>query len=104
MMQPRRNLDLSQKPLGPNGRGEFGAQHLHRHPTAVLQVFREVHGGHSSLAQLANDAVAVGEDGGEKVHCLVHALSRLKRVLISTEALWATVSGDSPCPQTQRGA
>mgnify|MGYP003471267922 CR=1 FL=1 len=63
----RGGLDLGEKPLGADDRGQLGPQHFHRHLAVVLQVLRQVDGGHPALAELALEAVAVGKGGGEAV-------------------------------------
>ena len=67
MLQPRGDLDLAAEPLGAERRREVGAQHLDRHLAVVLEVFGEIDHRHPALAELALDAVAVGERGGEPV-------------------------------------
>ena len=57
--------DLAEEPLGAERVGEFRVEDLDRHRAIVLEVVREVDGGHAALAELALDAVAVGEGGGE---------------------------------------
>ena len=47
----------------PSDGGELRAQHLDGDLAVVLQVLGEVHRGHAALAQLALDAVAVGQSG-----------------------------------------
>jgi hypothetical protein len=58
-------LDLHHEPLGPEHRRQLGLEHLERHLPVVLQVLRQVDGGHAALAQLPLDPVAVGQGGGE---------------------------------------
>ena len=65
VLQRRGGLDLPHEPLGAEDGGELGLQHLERHLAVVLQVLRQVDGGHAPLAQLPLDAVAVGQGGGE---------------------------------------
>ena len=61
MLEPGGDLDLAGEPVGAERGGQLGAQHLDRHLAVVLQVLGEVDGGHAALAELALDAVAVGE-------------------------------------------
>ena len=61
MLQRRDGLDLAEEPLGADHRGQLGPQHLDGDLAAVLEVVREIDGGHAALAQLALDAVAVGQ-------------------------------------------
>src|SRR6185437_246528 len=73
--------DLAGEPVGAERGGQLGTQDLHRHLAVVLEVFGEVDGRHSALAELALDAVAVGEGGLESGHRLGH------------RALWVWVRG-----------
>ena len=63
MLEVGGDLDLGQEPLGAEHGGQLGAQHLERDLAVVPQVVREVDGGHAARAELALDAVAVGEGG-----------------------------------------
>ena len=65
MLQVRRGLDLGEEPLGADDGGELRAQHLDRDLAIVLQVLGEIDGRHAAGAELALDAVAVGEARGE---------------------------------------
>ena len=49
--------------VATEGRAEIRMQHLDRDITIVLEIMREIHGGHAPLAQLALDAVAIGQRG-----------------------------------------
>src|SRR5262249_58320475 len=51
--------------LGAEHGGELWPQDLDRHLAVVLEVRREVDGGHAARAELALDAIAAGECGGE---------------------------------------
>ena len=61
----RGDLDLPQEPSGAERGGELGPQHLDRDLAVVLEVLGEIDGGHAALAELALDAVAVGEGGAK---------------------------------------
>jgi len=65
MLQLCRSLDLAQEPLGAQRRAEVRMQHLDGHITLVLEIVREVHGGHAALPKFTVSAVAVGKGGGE---------------------------------------
>jgi lia operon protein LiaG len=65
MDEPGGDLDLAEEPVGGEGGGELGAEHLDRNLAVVLEVLRQVDRSHSTTAELALDRVAVGE-GGEK--------------------------------------
>src|SRR5688500_1364018 len=53
--------DLVQKPLGAQGPGNLGQEHLDRDRSIVLEVIGEVHHGHAALPQLTLDPVAVAQ-------------------------------------------
>src|SRR5262245_51273079 len=65
MLQIRGELDLLQKPLGPQHRGELRMQDLDRHVAAMPDVLGEIHGRHTALAELADQAVTIGESTGK---------------------------------------
>ena len=50
-----------EEPLGAEHGGELGPEHLERDLAVVLEVLGEVDGRHAALAELALDAVAVGQ-------------------------------------------
>ncbi len=61
VLQTGGELDLLEEPLGPEHGRELGVQHLERHAPAVPHVLGEVDCRHPPRAQLALDAVAVGD-------------------------------------------
>src|SRR2546428_12750987 len=61
VIQPRGDLDLSQKPVRPEHRRQFGPENLDRHLAVVLQIVSQVHGGHAPAAQLPRDRVSTRE-------------------------------------------
>ncbi len=61
MLECRDGLNLPHEPLGADHRRELRPEHLDRDSAPMLEIFREVDRGHAALAQLALDAVAVGE-------------------------------------------
>ena len=63
MLQVGGELDLGQEPLGAEHGAELGVQHLDRDLAVVLEVVREVDGGHAAGADLALEAVLVGQGG-----------------------------------------
>ena len=65
MRESRGELDLAQKPIAAERCGEIGVERFERDVAAVLDVVREVHRRHAASAELALDAVAVGERGEE---------------------------------------
>ena len=72
MLQGGDGLDLAEEPLGADDRGELRAQHLDRDLAVVLEVVREIDGGHAAGAELALDAIAIGQGVGEAGLGLAH--------------------------------
>ncbi len=58
VLQVGDGLDLAQKPFGADDGGEVGAEHLDGDLAVVLEVVREVDGGHAAGAELALDPIA----------------------------------------------
>ena len=58
MLEVRRRLDLGQEPLGADDGSQLRLEHLQRDLPLVLQVVREIDGGHPALTEFALDAVA----------------------------------------------
>ena len=54
-------LHFREEALGAERGGELGAQDLDGDVAIVLEVVREIDGGHAARAELALDAVAVGQ-------------------------------------------
>ena len=73
VLQARGGLDLAQKAPTAERRAQVGVQHLDGHITIVLEIVREVHGGHATGAEFAVDAVAVGQRSGEALRRQTHA-------------------------------
>lgn len=65
MLQRCRERDLLEEALGPELRGELGAQQLERDPPAMLQILGQIHRRHAARTQLTLDAIAIGERGAE---------------------------------------
>ena len=51
----------AQEPLAAERGAEVGVQHLDGDVAVVPEVVREIHGRHAARAELALDAIAVGE-------------------------------------------
>ena len=66
VLQARGERDLLEESLGAKDRRKLGVQHLHRDFAPVANVFGQVHGRHAARAQLALEAVTVGEGRGER--------------------------------------
>jgi len=60
VLQPGAELDLAEEPVGAEGAGELGVEHLEGDGAVVAEVLREVDGRHAAAAELAGEAVAVG--------------------------------------------
>ena len=65
MIQAGGDRDFAQKAFAGQRSREFGLEHLDRDLPVVLQVLGEIDRGHASRPELALDAVAAGEGGGE---------------------------------------
>ena len=61
MLQPRREPDLLQEPLGAERLGELWVEDLERHQPVVPEVVRQVDRGHPPAAELALDRVAIAK-------------------------------------------
>ena len=70
MLQPRRRADLGQEPFGAQCGAEIRMQDLDRDVAVVPQVVREIDRRHAARAELALDAVAVGEGELERTSSL----------------------------------
>src|ERR1700675_4371297 len=55
MTQPRDDLDLAQKSLGPYGLRQSGMEHLERDDAVVLGILRETDRRHPTATELAVD-------------------------------------------------
>ena len=80
MLQRGRRLDLDHEPLGAEHRGEFGLEDLDRDLAVVLEVLGEVDRRHAAGAELALDAVAVGQSSGEPGRGIGHSVSSSCRI------------------------
>ena len=72
MLQRGDRPDLAHEPVGPDHRGQLGAQDLDRDLAVVLEIVGEVDRGHAALAQLPLDAVAVGERSRKRRDSISH--------------------------------
>ena len=68
MLEAGGDLDLGEEAIAADDGAQLGVQDLDGDLAAVLQVLGEVDGGHAALAELALEAVAVGQGGGEALH------------------------------------
>ena len=75
VLQFRGGLDLAQKPLGPECGTEIRVQHLDRDIALVLEIVREVHGGHAAGTEFAGYAAALDHGRGEAIRAAHRAPS-----------------------------
>jgi hypothetical protein len=61
MLEPRRQLDLTPKPIEADAPGEIRRQNLDDDLALERRVASDEHAGHAAAAQLTLDLVAVGE-------------------------------------------
>ena len=61
MLQPRRGGDLAAEAVGAQRGGEGGTEELEGDGAVVLEVAREIDGGHAAAAELALEDVAGAE-------------------------------------------
>ena len=98
MLQVGGGLDLAQKALGADDRGELWLQHLDRDLAIVLEVVGEIDRRHAAGPKFALDAVVVGERGGEAGegvgHCFAMVSFSSSRKLNTTTT--CTAVPDSP--------
>ena len=60
MLQIGGDADLAEESFDAEHGAELGIEHLERDAAVVLDVAREVHGGHAAAPDLALDGVATG--------------------------------------------
>ena len=65
VQQPGGHPDLALEPVGADGGGELGVEHLERDLAAIPQVGHQHDARHSAPAELAAERVAVGQVGLE---------------------------------------
>jgi hypothetical protein len=68
--QPGGDPDLLEESLRSERGGQLGPQDLEGDGPVVPQVVGEVYRGHAAAAELALDAVAIGQGGREEVGCV----------------------------------
>ena len=75
------DFDLPEEAVGAEGVGQLGVEHLEGDGPAVAEVAGEVDRGHAAPAELALEAIAIGESGLEVREKVGHATldgSRMK--------------------------
>ncbi len=65
MVEPCRDLDLAEKPLGSQGGGQFGMQNLESDEPVVLDIPGQEDGRHAAATELPLERVAVLESSNE---------------------------------------
>jgi hypothetical protein len=78
MVELRGDVNLLQKPLGAERRSHVGPKRLYRNLAAMLQVFGEVDGRHTSMANLALYAISIGEGDRKRREHGGHDASNLR--------------------------
>ena len=87
VVQPRRDLDLAEKPFRAEDGGQLGTQHFHRHFAVMLDVLGEIHGRHSAGADFALYGVAAGECRRETVKGRGHGWAKIRPSGVSGQRL-----------------
>ena len=72
MGEPCGDLDLAEKTLRSDDRGEVWTQHLEGHAPTVFYVMREKHGRHAAFTERTLDGVAAGKGGLEAAQYFRH--------------------------------
>ena len=85
-----------EEPLGADDGGQFRPQHLDRHAAVVLDVLGQVDGGHAALAELALEAVAVGEGFGQAGEGTRHQLLHNRVLSLRGHAVAEAISDIFP--------
>jgi hypothetical protein len=75
MLQTGCGADLAQEALAAEGGAEVRMEHLDRDVAVVLQIVREVHGGHAAGAEFPVESLALREGAGQPVSDVAHAIS-----------------------------
>jgi len=72
-MQPGGDVDLAEKPLGPQRGGQLGPEHFHCHLAMVLHILGEIDRGHAARAEFALEAVAFSHSARNTFEGIVSA-------------------------------
>ncbi len=76
VIELRRDPNLVQEAIRAERHGQLRTQHLDGDLTPMLEVTREIDGGHAAATQFALDSVAASECGSHTVRRVRHAASR----------------------------
>ncbi|MEP6999476.1 MAG: hypothetical protein ABI969_03290 [bacterium] len=63
---------IGKEPIGADDGREFGTQHFYGDVAVVLEIVREIHGGHAARAKHARNGVAVGKSRAQLLECSSH--------------------------------
>src|SRR5438046_1592612 len=74
MLQAGGGLDLGEKPVAAERSGELGVEDFDGDVAVVSDVVRKVDARHSALADLAIDAVPIGDSVGERLCGVGHGV------------------------------
>jgi len=99
MVEAGGDLDLTQKPIGPEHRRQLGPQHLDRHLALVFQIVREIDRRHAAASELSLDGVAAGEGG---VEALAEVPQRGGRGAQERGTGWSLSTGSAQGPTSVR--
>ena len=93
MLQVGGDLDLGEEAVAADDGTQLGMQDLDRDLAAVLQVLGEIDRGHAALAELAVEAIAIGERIGEAVeHAGAHREAAASRARTSSSQFSTVMS------------
>jgi hypothetical protein len=81
MLESRSDPDLPLETFRSKAGGELGVQHLERDRAVVPEIVGEKHRGHAPAAELALDAVVVGQGGLKSVDSGIGQLEVLPELL-----------------------
>jgi hypothetical protein len=73
MLEIRRDADLAQKAIGAEHRAELRIEDLERDAAVVLDVAREIDGGHAAATDLAIESVRVAQRALELIEDVAHS-------------------------------
>jgi len=102
MAQSRGKLDLAEEAFAAQRFGDIGAEDLYRDLASVLAIVGEVDGGHTALAELAIEAVAVGEGIGEGVE-VSHGTKMRSRCVNAKRAVPTLTELTTGAPRARSG-
>jgi hypothetical protein len=72
MLQPGRDLDFPEEPLGAEHVRQLGPEHLDGHPTVMFEVVGEIDRRHPTVTHFPLDVVSVGKSGDEAARRIRH--------------------------------